>query len=892
MRSLTFLVLAISILLLSPVLLSFASQPIILSSRLLAPSSASYTESLSLYLTSSETFWRIDLAGGNISVSSVAVPSTVTSYSIVLTHYSAWKSQFEIFTQHGFGLLGKTEPYPDGAVLTVNGSSQTDANSLASSLAQRFGLAFLPMSTQSNQFSYFSPISFSTEVHVFFWQLIPQSAKGFASLVTENELESSDLDYYKLSYSTSGYAVSYGGLTALSSPSFKLYSQLGLLQSSYNYSSVAQTSTIQIHVLGGLITNASSHFSNNFSNLSASISTSAATASGNHTNIIPNINATLDFSFPTILAYRQIIPTLTPSHSSNVSVTIFVRNVSPTSTPNANNVKVNDSWIYQDKNAFNLTVGQTGKVANLSSGATETIAYAFTVLGSNGTINVPATPVTYQFTSANQTVTATAFLNPETIIVGSSNSPSLEAIETLPSGTIQAGQTFSVNVSISNKGSGAAFNLVSDGLKKSNLAAGATWSYLANATSGGLTSTNSTVSYGVSWADASGTVRNITTNTMSDVFSFISPGTPAMDLNKSITVANTTKYANVTLTVFNGSPSQLVNLTVKDPIPTGVLFGKSYNTTSLRASNDLVNLNITSLKASSNETFSYSVNFTNTNENLVFGPANISTQWNGIAIVHYSQGLGVPLGVKATKTITPPVGFQGTNVTIAIGVTNHGSLPVYSVDLGNSFDSFLQITSSANSTTQAVLAPGASTGRNLNAYLTGTQGTYNTSSAAATFLFAGMNQTASSNSTGVTVYALPVANASFSGLKIEEAHDITVKISVRNPSNVTINSIAYSVHIPKGISLVSGNPNFTIPSLGPSSSQNSSFTIITSQPNTYSFNNASLTFFYQNSKVKGNATAFLLNISDDIPLRYGIPIVIGLVIVLGTLYYVRRETKI
>ena len=31
--------------------------------------------------------------------------------------------------------------------------------------------------------------------------------------------------------------------------------------------------------------------------------------------------------------------------------------------------------------------------------------------------------------------------------------------------------------------------------------------YLANATSGGLTSTNSTVSYGVSWADAGGTIR-------------------------------------------------------------------------------------------------------------------------------------------------------------------------------------------------------------------------------------------------------------------------------------------------------------------------------------------------------------------------------------------------
>jgi hypothetical protein len=887
-------VLAVTVLLLSPVLFSFANQSQVLYTRVLAASSNSpYTENLSLYLTSSETFWRIDLAGGNISVNSVSVPSSVSGYSIVLTHYTAWKSQFEIFTRYGFGLLGPTEPYPDGAVLTINASSQSDAASLANSLSQRFGLAFQLISTQSNAFTYFSPISFSTEVHVFFWQLIQQSYKGFASLVTENQLESNDLNYYKLSYSSTGpaqYTISYGGLSALSSDSFKLYSQLGLLQTSYNYSSLAQSSTIQIHILGGLVTNASSPFVNNFSNLSASIITSRA--SGNHTNVVPNINATLDFSFPTILAYRQVSPTLTPSKGSNVSVTIFVRNVSPTSTPGANNVRVNDSWIYQNRNDFNLTVGQTGKVANLSAGATETLAYAFTVVASGGTIKIPATPVTYQFSSANKTVTATAYLNPETLIIGGNNNPSIEATENLPSGSIQAGQTFSVNVTIVNKGSGAAFSLVSDGLSKSNLPAGSTWSYLANATSGGLTSTNSTVSYAVSWKDASGTTSNTTTNTMSAVFSFGSPGTPAMYLDKAITLSNTAKSANVTLTVFNGSPSQLVNVSVVDPIPTGVAFGKSFNTSSLKASSGFVNLNISSLKASTNESFAYSINFTNPNENLVFLPTNISTEWNEISIVHYGEGIGLPLGVKASKVISPSVGFQGTNVTVSVAVVNQGSLPVFDINLGNSFDQFLQITSNSSATTQAVLSPGSSVNRNLAGYLTGNQGTYNTSASAATFLFAGSNQTASSNTSKVTVYALPSANSTFSGLKIEEAHNIVIGIVVKNPSNVSISGVAYSLHVPKGLTLVSGNPNFTIGSMGPDSTQIRNFTVITSQPNAYTFNNASLTFIYQNSKVKGNASTFILNIADDIPLRYGIPIVIGAAIVLGTLFYVRRERKV
>ncbi|MDA4111649.1 MAG: hypothetical protein OK439_03870 [Thaumarchaeota archaeon] len=889
-RSLAFLVLAIIVLLISPILISFTSQPFVLGSKVLA--SSSYSENLSLYLTSGETLWKVNLSGGNISVNSLTVPSSVTGYSITLTHYSAWKSQFEIFTTYGFGLLGGTEPYPDGSVLTINTTSQSDAAQLANSLGMRFGLAFQQISTTAKGFTFFSPISFSTEIHVYFWQLIPQTAGGFATLVTESQLESGDLNFYELSYSSNpgNYAVSYGGLSALSSNSFRLYSQLGLLQTAYNYSTVAQSSSINIHVLGGLVSNSTSPFVNNFSNLSASIT--ANRASDNHTIAVPDINATLDFSFPTILAYRQISPTLTPSRSSNVSVTIFVQNVSPTSTPEANNVRVNDSWIYQNKNDFNLTVGQTGRISNLTSGQTETIAYAFTVLASNGTVNIPATPVSYQFSSvANKTVTATAYLNPETIFIGATNRPSIEATESLPSGTIQAGQTFSVNVTIANKGSGAAFNLVSGSLKKSNLPSGARWSYLANATSGGLTSTNSTVSYPVSWADASGKTQNTTTNIMSAVFSFSSPGTPAAYLQKNIILSNSSKSANVTLTVLNGSPSELTNLTVNDPIPSGISFGKSYNPSSLRETNGVVDLNVSSLTASSNRTFVYSVNISNTNENFVFLPASVSANWNGITIVHYSQGYGLPLGIKASKLITPSLGFQGTNVTISIGLVNRGSLPVYDINLGSSFDQFVQVTSNTSSTTQAVLNSGANISRNLNAYLTGTQGTFNTSSVAATFLFAGTNQTASSNTSKVTVYALPVANATFSALKIEEAHDITVKIMVSNPSNVTINHVVYTVHVPKGISILNGNSNFSTQSIGPNSNYTNQFTIISNQPNAYVFDKANLTFLYQNNKVQGNASSFVLNISDDIPLRYGIPIVIGLVIVIGTLFYVRRETK-
>jgi len=886
-------VLAVSALLVTPIVFTFGNGIPSSGSKFLAASTSSpYSENLSLYLTSSETFWRVDLFGGNITISSVSPPSSVSGYSITLTHYTTWKSQFEIFTKYGYGLLGSGEPYPDGAVLVANTTSQSDASQLANSLNQRFGLAFEQVASSSGSFTFFSPISYTTEIHVYFFPIIPQSAKGFATMFTETQLESNDLDYFKVSYSasSSGYSLSYGGLSALSSATFSLYTQLGLIQSAYNYSSVATSSTIQVHVLGGLVSTSNTTFVNNFSNLSASFSTLAA--AGNHSNSVPNINATLDFSFPTILAYRQITPTLTPSHNANVSVTIYVRNVSPTSAPTANNVQFNDSWIYSNKNDFNLTVGQTGKVANLTSGATETVAYAFTVVGSSGTIHVPATPVTYQFSSAgNKTVTATAYLNPETIIIGGSNTPLLEATESLPSGTIQAGQTFSVNVSIANKGSGPAINLVSGTLKKANLPVGSTWSFLSNASTGGLTSTNSTVSYPVSWFDAGGVAHNTTTNTMSAVFSFSSPGTPAMYLEKSVQLSNTSKSANVTLVVFNGSPNELSNVSIKDSVPTGLAFWKSFNTSSLHSNAGSVNVNISSLKGSSNESFGYSVNVTAQDQNFIFPPANISASWNDETIVHYSGGYGLPLGVRAIKIISPSQGFQGTNVTVSLRVVNNGSLPVYDASLGSVTDTFLHVTTTQNSTLQAVLGTGQTLSESLNGYLTGTQGTYDSSSAVASFLFAGTNQTASTSSFNVTVYALPTVNLTFSGLKIEEDHNIDVTETIENPSNVVIDNVTFRIAVPKGLTIESGqSPNFTIPSIAANSNTTHQFTIITNQPNTYEFGKGNLTFYYQGHIVLGNTSATIVNITDDITLRYGIPIIIGLVIVIGTILYVRRLT--
>lgn len=879
-RTLLFLVFAILLLLLTSSLFSVNGNQF---TKFRTLSSTNYSENLSVYLTASASLWQVNLSGGNISVSSVNIPQSVSGFSITLTHYTVWQSQYELFTHYGFDLLGQSEPYPNGALLIINGSSSGDAQQLADSLSQRFALAFEQISSTSNSFTFFSPVSFATEMHVYFWKLIPQSAGGFASMISESQFESNSFNYYQLSYSSSTYSVKFGSITSLSTTNFSLYGQLNLLLSSYNYSKVAQSSTIGIHVLGGLINNASIPFVNHPLNFSASIETSSTSSNG--TGAIPDVKASLDFSFPSIIAYRQVTPSLTPSHASNVSVTIFVQN---TGGATAQNVNVNDSWIYSQTSNFQLTVSHPYGEQTLAPGQTMTVAYAFSVLATTGTFQIPASPVSYQFTVANNTMTGQALLNPETIVVGGANTPMLEATENLNSGSLQIGQAYPVNITVTNKGSGSAFNLQSGGATRQNLASGDTWTFTVNASSSSLRQISKDVSFPVTWQDAAGKNHSTTTNTISVLLSLTSPRSPVVSISKNVGQVKSGSL-NITLSISNNSPFGEGGIMVQDVVPTGLSFVKSYNSSITSFSNGAVNANISSLISQTTKTLVYELNVNNPNENYVFLPASVSIPWAGNSITHYSSGYGLPLGVVATKIFTPNKGFVGTNVSVSIGIVNHGSLPIYQVSLNSTHDSFLKITSS-NSAFQPILTQGKQANATLSANFVGSPGLYNSSAAAATFMFAGSNRSASSNVVQVEVYQLPIANLTYSAAKIEERHNINVIVTLTNPSNVTLNQVSYSLGIPKGLK-VQGSSNFTLPSLGPNANHTEKFVVYTNQPESYTFNTGKLSFYYQGHQLDGVSGTLTLNIGDDLTVRYVIPGLIALLIAIGTIVYVRRLAK-
>jgi hypothetical protein len=133
---------------------------------------------------------------------------------------------------------------------------------------------------------------------------------------------------------------------------------------------------------------------------------------------------------------------------------------------------------------------------------------------------------------------------------------------------------------------------------------------------------------------------------------------------------------------------------------------------------------------------------------------------------------------------------------------------------------------------------------------------------------------------------------SYSGAKIEENHPITIKVLIYNPSNVTVSNVRYLVNLPPGLKVTSGSANLTSGlSLGAHQNITNNFVITTSQPYFYAINPGSLNFTYQGHALKGATTGVSFTIVDDLKVRYLYPIIVAILIIIATAFFVHRLSR-
>src|SRR5207247_211876 len=146
--------------------------------------------------------------------------------------------------------------------------------------------AFVPLSNGSGTYSYFSPVSFDLIVPGTLLRLIPQSVGGFASLISPTQLVAQASPFVTLSgqKAASGFShsLTVGSikLAAVASGTLQLLTLFGSSPSSIQPSKFANTSTIYVRSLDGLIS----------SKDKATVSNSGANFSGSYSYTLTSTN--------------------------------------------------------------------------------------------------------------------------------------------------------------------------------------------------------------------------------------------------------------------------------------------------------------------------------------------------------------------------------------------------------------------------------------------------------------------------------------------------------------------------------------------------------------------------------------------------------------------------
>jgi uncharacterized repeat protein (TIGR01451 family) len=174
--------------------------------------------------------------------------------------------------------------------------------------------------------------------------------------------------------------------------------------------------------------------------------------------------------------------------------------------------------------------------------------------------------------------------------------------------------------------------------------------------------------------------------------------------------------------------------------------------------------------------------------------------------------------------------------------------------------------------------------------MVGAPGYYNSSVVLGTYMFVGTNFTVSA-APSVLIYKPIQSTIDIIGPKVEEGHDISLAFVITNPTNLTISNVSYSNTVPSGLKVISGTSSASGFSLAAGASKRVNITVTTGFPDTYTWSNGTLTFQYSGQTLKGQTTSAPMNVVDDIPLRYGVPGVVGALFILVTLLYVRRLEK-
>jgi hypothetical protein len=860
---------------------------------------APYSERLTIFDLRGSYFWELNFTGGNIALPFGVTPPSGVTYTITEVHYTSWQPEYYIFGSKGFNFLFGLQAPPSGVTVTINSPlGQTAASSFITSLSSGFHLNFLQVSTSGTNFTYYSNLNVTSSLFPLFWKVTSSLPRGLINLTSQSSIASSPFSVVSFSGTSSSNSIYLESLnSAIPNPNSFSLTSLFSNEKTVNVSSSAtpSLSQLQLNVIGGAITNSTG----------GTTSSSALSQLGSLTTTplmpgkpLPDINATIVTNFASLVVTRDIATATPTSTSGPDQVTIRVTNTGTATAFGVSNlpIMIKDDW-WKLSSALSATNGNPTdfNLTSLAAGSSKTFTYFLSTGAANTTVTAPASAVQYSFSVGKANITRTAYMDSFTVYTNTPNKPVIVPLVTTNSTSIGVGENGLVNLTVWNRGNIAVTGLSLAGQPQVTFPSGGLNSggdAIVNASvfSGSFTNPTQRMNFTIDWsAPSSGSANSSSVNLD---YTFGSPAIPSISITKSITqkVVGGITQANISLSITNTGSSKESGVKVNDSFPIGLVVGK-FGNFSAGAAPQTVTMTISSISASQTEGAWYVLNVTNAAENYILLPAKYSvasfyptTVYTG----NSTAAASLPLGLRVSKSLSYTVGFVTQNATETLTAENFGSMPVYGVNVTALGDTFLSVKDTMKYSSFDTL------GQNQNfsaKFIVGfaSNGAFISTGGSASFQFGGTDNVATPAATPVLIWSLPSVKLTPSTNSPVETHSFTITMSITNPSNLTISNVKVVFHLPKYLQYV-GGPTFnqTLSTFGGNETQKFTMTVKSNSPYEYNITSPAITFQYAGETLHGTSNSLFLSVGDDIPIRYGIPIGIAILMVLLAFVGIRR----
>lgn len=874
-----------------------------------------YKEELSVSVSGDIAYWSIKLTDVNTTgVTSQNLDNSFGVDSFSLSHYSqqgSFDPRFDIFTTHGFGLINSILP-KDGALLVVKASSQENADKFASVLSEELKLGFISYdSRKSNQlmdYQYYSHAEFNLIVGTL-WEVFDNENSGFNKLITREIYTSNPNPTLVFSGTKQNnhlvYSLTLGGTSAdaLIDSTPTDGSVLGLQISlndlfkvpSINSSGSSSESTISFQSFGSIIS------SDGISSDSNLLIDTQHDIDNLNSKVIVKLSSDELFNYslplvhyPPVLSVVREIDKTAGYNGDTIESRLIFTNLSPKIDGLAiDKVNFQDNW--WDEHFTLVQSGGEDVIENLAPGETVTMSRLLKI-NTDEIITVQSsledTSFDYVFSIGEDEYAKTTYSNDFHIELNDVK-PALLAFSLYNQSYISMHENSSYSLQVQNLGSRSAYNvdvLLDDDIIETfdSLAPNSLEVINFNISRSDFSFNLDNHIWHVTWSEESDT-QKISGNPITIINDYNYYKKPTIDspniiLDKISLIPIDGIWKDeieVLITITNNGDKDLSNIKILDIIPDGVV----YIDGNLTKNNNLLESTIKSLRPGNTTVFSYNVG-SSSSSNILLTPASAIFSYSDREYEFISQSIVLPTAISIHKDIDENSALVGYNFTISVDFHNNGDLFLYNVQVRGNDEQFLNEEGSDWNERSSLKQQGS---MNYNYQISNREHVErNLLQAYADFVIGGKTVRIFSSQIPIEIINSPVITITTIPSEILDNQEVELIITIENPSTFTIKSLSITPGINDNLEILDQSIFVDIPLLNPEDSTELRTKALGISPGKSIVFQPIISHEHKNQLIDVQFDEFSVFVSEEITNRYIPSLILSIVILFGTVYFVNR----